>query len=343
MESEGKFPAPRGMNTNLVVLIPEFSGSKGGISCRKFLKMIDDYARLENWTDTNKYHILSAKCVGEAGVILDTNPAVVDYATASKALRERFQTPPTLSKVIPMLTEPRQRPDESCRRFADRLKIIRKKSLSAFPEAKQEVMKPLIEETLLATLKKGIRSERIKSSLINLAPQALDAAAEQLKQLEQQEEEYFPHRKGVFTIARDYEDSDVEETGTTPKEEERVEEEIGTALTQVTALIKAAADQLKTEFREPDSSRNTPQRETRQCYECKKVGHIARNCRQKRRNSRAAYQPKCYNCGRPGHKQAECRSPPRQRNENDSNNEDLGQDQNGQKSKNLKRPLSQSK
>ena len=329
---------PRAMNTNLLVLIPEFSGSRQGISCRRFLKMIDDYGNLEGWLSADKYNILNAKCVGEAGVILDTNPQANTYDEATKLLRERFQAPPTMSKIVPMMIDPRQRPDESCQRFTDRLKIIMNKSLNAFGADKKDSMRPLIEETLITTLKKGIRSERIKTALIHANPKTLEAAAAEVKKLEQQEEEFYPSKRGAFAVTAEYSDNEEEPAGATAMEVDQKEEEIGTALTQVTALIKAAADQLKLGSQESNRPNGEVSRkETRRCYTCDMIGHLQRNCRQKKKNQDQR-RVKCYNCGGLGHKEAQCRKPRK----NNEDQEDEG-NKNDDRSKNLKRPLSQSK
>ena len=302
-----------GFKANLVNLIPEYTGEKGGIHLQKLLKYIDQYAVIEGWLDQHKLAVLNAKCVGEAGIVLEhAITAPTKYDEAVKLLKERFLPKLTTSRLITSLTEARQRPDESVMRFVDRLSLLMNKGkhtyLTTHGEAAPEPVIKLMEETLVATLQKGLRVERIKASLIASEPQDLASARETLKKLEAREEEFFPSpKRTICAIQRSDSDiEDFEDLTDPPREAEHA-----TAITQVTALIQEAVNHLEAQSKLTTSAtRGTtpPNRETRSCWYCSKVGHLARECKRKKRDFQRDTRPKCFRCGRPGHIKAQCRA-----------------------------------
>ena len=313
-----------GMNTSLVPLIPEYSGAKGGTPLKKLLKVIDQYATLEGWKDSHKLAVLNAKCIGEAGSVLDNAPVTPkSYEDAVKLLKERFVPKLTVSRLISSLTEPKQRPDESVMRYVDRLTLLMNKAKGTYgtPVPSGDVKDPgedpvgrLIEETLLATLQKGLRSERIKASLINSEPSSLAEARETLKKLEAREEEFFPNKKSVCAVQlQESDNSDESSSEESLKDQPKEKAKQEPSLTQVTALIQEAVTKLSEQSKFVNQQSSLPPRETRSCWTCGKMGHLARNCKQKVRNSQNS-KIKCFNCGKIGHKKAECRSRPNSNN-----------------------------
>ena len=332
------------MSTTLVPLIPEFSGAKGGIHLRKLLKYINQYAVVEGWNDNHKLAVLNAKCIGEAGVVLDSaheTPKTFDEAVA--LLTERFLPKISVSRLIPSLTEAKQRPDESIMRFVDRLMFLMKKAQGTYTASSGDANVPepvskLIEETIVATLQKGLRSERVKAALIATEPATLAEARSTLKRLEAREEEFFPNKKSVGAIQkRQYEeDSDVEEVEISVGTPEEVTDQEAT-LTQVTALIKEAVTRMGNQNKSHDAGASGSHRETRTCWHCNKVGHLSRDCRKKQGNFQKGGKPKCFKCGKFGHIKADCRAVTKNSNSTEDEDSALKKGQ-----KNSKTPLSES-
>ena len=51
------------------------------------------------------------------------------------------------------------------------------------------------------------------------------------------------------------------------------------------------------------SKRNNQGKDTRECYRCRKKGHIKRNCRAKKKTT---FNKKCSHCNKKGHEEAQC-------------------------------------
>ena len=77
-------------------------------------------------------------------------------------------------------------------------------------------------------------------------------------------------------------------------------------VTKLTALVEQLASgqrELRAEL-ERAQQRNNDRQDARQCYNCGKKGHIARDCRS--RNSRPRAAMACFNCNQPGHFAKDC-------------------------------------
>ena len=58
-------------------------------------------------------------------------------------------------------------------------------------------------------------------------------------------------------------------------------------------------------------------RETRKCYNCNRIGHLAKDCRKpkKKKEERSKNSRRCYNCNAPGHLAKDCRKPKKKKKE----------------------------
>ena len=303
-----------------LMMIPTFSGARDStIRVKDFLDTVAQVSNLEGWSDKQTMGAAMLMLRGEAkyfvkGTKFDT------FKALHEALLERFDFRQSLSKVLPLLYEQRQRPRESARSFLQRLCGVKATVLEAFKnDAARTGATPVVEAALLSTLIRNVHPERIKTSLINAELQTLDAAKIIVEKAEEVENDFYAD-KGVCFV------------GETPLE----------AAGLVTDMVRSVARQLagemsskKNEGPQPKSSLqgsgsgDKVQKETRECFRCGKKGHLARDCfskgptlikaeRAERWGTSGGVKPKgaagppvrsskCFRCAGAGHLASECR------------------------------------
>ena len=180
-------------------LLPTFNGCRNSnVDVNEFFNIFDEVSSLEGWSDQAKLAALRLVLRAEAKYFLRAE-APKDFEAAKKLLQEQFTYTESLAGVLPLLTNQRQNHKESPRAYFQRLLGIKSKVLQAFSEEDRVRILPLVDNALIATLRRTVHPERVKAKLISAQLKELNDAKKIITEAEQQEIDFYSE-KGIFSV-----------------------------------------------------------------------------------------------------------------------------------------------
>ena len=271
-------PRQRMYETGYIKALPSYTGDKDSpMNLSKFFRQFDTVRQLRGWNDEVSLLSLKLHMEGPAADCFDAaNPQTLEEARA--ALERRFAYLPGLSEVLGALAQPVQRDDEDGVMFLDRLIRLRQPSQSALEEGGLGDVEGFLNKTLLATLRRGLKSDRVREKLMAASDlKELEEARTLVQNAEREEKEYYSaHKaKGVTVGALQVEDLRQMIEATIIRV--RAQEERGATLA---AVQVPGAD--KRPGRRPGLEKRWNKGGTTRfegkCYVCGKSGHKASEC-----------------------------------------------------------------
>ena len=303
---------------NSLHLIPRYDGRKESrVSIKEFIRAVKNCQILDGWTETEAVTVIKLCTSGPAATCLE-HAEVKTVNQARQVLEERFAESLGLATIMTKISDQNQRLDEDCVSFVERLERLKRPCTKALEESGIQEVEAFLEKTLLATLKKGIRNDRIRSKLIEENPENLADAKTLLRTQEKLEKEFFGAEK---------EGSSKGTVGSLEGEtlQKMIEKSIQEAFKKRSEEV--AALEQNTKKREGKEKRRFNDKSKVKCYNCRKMGHYANDCRAPKRQDKKEGQraprakehqgaktdqgkkrepPECYYCHKRGHFARDC-------------------------------------
>ena len=187
--------APADGSLGALTLVPLFYGdSESNVSVTEFLETLEQVRVLQAWSEARALGALRLLLRGEARTFLSQHEGDLSYDQAKTLLNTRFASKISKSHVLSLLTQARQRPRETPRAYFMRLVKLKNKAEGVFEGAQKAAVKPLIESTLVSTLKRTVYPERVKNHLIQKGVETLQSALEEIEAAEKIELDYYSDR-----------------------------------------------------------------------------------------------------------------------------------------------------
>lgn len=236
----------------LLALIDKFSGPSQDID--NFFCSIEEASLLAGWTDVQKPGIVRLKLEGEAREYLNVEPGLRDasYQTLKNKLTERFKNREHNSAAVQRFINCVQKPGETVVQYATKL---RKEGLKTKKqtdnEAENKIRQVLLEEQLLAQFLRGLRET--KRFVLLRSPETFEEAIKFATE-EEMNDILTNGRKSCVNLVNEGND----------------DYNINTPRSGLT----------NSKFSKPINQINFSH-VSQQCFKCGKVGHLARECRQR--------------------------------------------------------------
>ena len=280
-------------------LIPNFSG-EDDISVATFFSKLQLVSHFSQWSEAQTLGAAQLCLSGAAAYYVANNPHIISsFAEFKKCMTERFSPKVARVSLEKLISTCSQEERETVAAFSTRLRSLGRQLLETHegtaPELK--LMHKFMEDRLVAQFLAGLRPDlarfvavRDPKNLIDAEKFArLEESASVIRRQTNSELNWVGESRQVRSGAG--EDIGIRETGSNCQQthsccEMRVEQEV--------------AKREKHRRQEPSGNVHaqqsrvgqTFQREIR-CFNCNKMGHLARYCRQK--------NVQCFNCGEVGH------------------------------------------
>jgi len=265
---------------SLVSLVPKFSDSESEVPLEEFISTIESSARIGNWNEADKIEVATLRLAGAAKIFYngcsELHEQGVTWQKFKDTFRNRFKDVHTDQFHFTNLQNARQRKNESPQQFADRCKALAQKIIPKVDDpVAQRIHRETAERMLLASFCSGLTGNSgtyTRYSNPQTIEQALTTALsvqEAEKQDKFNESFYARFENSVRLVARPQtRTSRADSTSNTRTQR----------YTSQSSRKTTASD-----------TRNAQTREKVRCYECKGIGHFARDC--PTRLSRESYPP----------------------------------------------------
>ena len=276
---------------NMMVGIDAIPVYDGHGSIDEFLGIIEETATVAQWTEGQKVAITRLKLRDRAKQLIASDPTLQTtkfWNELKTELKTQFTRPCVKGTAIRSFIECRQRPNETCRQFLTRLKLLGNKTVTWMGDvAKDEVLKMKLDQDICTQFTLGLTAP-LKQRVLSGNPTDLKAALE---------------------IA---------------EREESIEYMLKSANRECRAVHAptASRDTIRRCFncqKQGHYQKDCWKKKQSTCYTCNRPGHLSSNCFQNPRgNTRNSTQPRerqftsnqrqqdrqnklCFHCRQPGH------------------------------------------
>lgn len=265
---------------SIQTLIPIWTGESGQPTIKEFLDKFDRVAEAGGWNEDNRRMILLLKLQGPAERCLQGLDPLPSYSELRGLLIKRFQPERKKVEILRELFQLRQAEQEGVKEFSDRLQWKGRLARQAGIGENEIPYLDLFIAGLTGRTGEILRCE---------PPTNWEKALEKATRIEKEVSKAVTPLSGVVGAVGT--SSEGRTSGDSPR---KLGGERGTN--------EECHCQRVEKLRKEDS-----QGRVSRCYECRKPGHLARNCPL---SSRRTSFPRCFRCDQPGHMARNCPHPP---------------------------------
>ena len=263
---------------SLISLIPKWSGLEAGVPLEEFFSSIEGSAQIGRWEQSDKIRIAVLKLTGAAKLFYNGCPELhkedVTWDKFKDAFNQRFKDAHSDQFHFMQLQTARQKKNESPREFADRCRALAQKVMcKADDPVAQGIHRENADRMLLASFVAGligIPGKQVRYANPRNIEQALSIA---LSVQEAENQERFNE-----TFYTRFDDS-VRLVSRSPSRSDR-EETRRSADAQAVNHLRGQRYESPRNTSKPSNSqnRNEQTKAAVTCYECRGLGHLAREC-----------------------------------------------------------------
>ncbi|XP_022236772.1 uncharacterized protein LOC111084318, partial [Limulus polyphemus] len=231
---------------------------------------LEEAARISGWTDAQKADILRLRTAGEAKRYIRAYGELretTDYQYLVRKLLQEYRTRDSTNVILTELRNLHQQRGESVRVFGHKLQELGNRLRQAYARPSKD----MLQDTLKSEYERGLYSNAARQH-VNEANKA-QATLLDLIEVATQEE---LREKQLYTTNKYSKYSPINTVNNLDKSN-------------------------------PSDTKLQNKSDSFQCYNCGKVGHLAKNCFKK--SAKRNEQTVCYNCGIKGHMERDCRRP----------------------------------